>query len=256
LSILENSDSYSPGIDVKKGERYLLVLNSMYKCKGHTIVFKYLENYNVVGTVRNAENNNQLQAQVFWTNLRSRETTSSVSTNKEGEFTLPVLVSSEVHRFPNYILWVYADGFYLSDTIIASKDIPNLGKTSFDLKIYKLKKGNNDILPKIFFEPNYERIISESIPDLERILRLMQQNQKLEIILEGHSNGFYPSTEVDNVLSLKRAETVKNWLIDNGIAPERIETKGYGSEKMLFPMAQDEKEEQMNRRVEINISKL
>jgi outer membrane protein OmpA-like peptidoglycan-associated protein len=126
----------------------------------------------------------------------------------------------------------------------------------FNFKLHKLKKGNNDFLPQILFEPNDEQIISSSIRDLERVLKLMQQNAHIEIILEGHSNGFYPSTEVDNVLSLKRAETVKKWLTDNGIAPERIDTKGFGSEKMMFPMAQDENEEQMNRRVEINISKL
>ena len=255
LSIGENSDSYSKGIDVKKGEYYLLVLNSMYKCRGHTIIFKYLENFKVSGNVTNAENDNPIQAQIFWTNLRTKETSSSIAVGKQGEFTLPVLVNTEVHRFPDYLLWAYADGYYTSDTIIASKDVPNLEKKSFNLKLYKLKKGNNDFLPRIFFEPNYERIISESMMDMERILRLMKQNEKLEIILEGHSNGFYPSTDVDNVLSLKRAETVKKWLVENGISSERIEAKGFGSEKMLYPMAQDEHEEQLNRRVEIYISK-
>jgi outer membrane protein OmpA-like peptidoglycan-associated protein len=84
----------------------------------------------------------------------------------------------------------------------------------------------------------------------------MQQNPKIEIQLEGHSNGIYPSTEIDINLSTKRAQTVKKWLVENGISSERIETKGFGSEKMLFPMAQDENEEQMNRRVEINIMKM
>jgi outer membrane protein OmpA-like peptidoglycan-associated protein len=256
LSITENSDSYSPGIDVKKGEKYLLVLNSMYKCKGHTIVFKYLETFKVSGKVSNADNNNPLQAEVYWTNLRTKETTSSITADKQGEFKLSVLVNTEVHRFPNYLLWAYADGYYIADTTIASKDIPSLEQTMFHMKLNKLKKGNCDFLPKIFFEPNYERIVAESMIDLEKILRLMKLNMKLDIVLEGHSNGFYPSTDVDMALSLKRAETVKKWLVDNGISAERIETKGFGSEKMLYPMAQDENEEQMNRRVEINISKL
>jgi outer membrane protein OmpA-like peptidoglycan-associated protein len=255
LSILENSDSYSPGIDVKKGEQYILVLNSMYKCKGHTIVFKYLEHFMVAGKVLQSDNT-PLMAEVYWKNMRTNESTSSITTNRQGEFKLPVLVNTEVHRFPNYILWAYADGYYISDTIIASKDLPSLESTVFNLKLDKLKKGTNDFLPKIFFEPNYERVISSSMIELEKILLLMQQNQKLEIILEGHSNGFYPSTEVDNILSLKRAETVKKWLVENGISSIRIETRGFGSEKMLFPKPQDEQEEQMNRRVEIFISKL
>jgi outer membrane protein OmpA-like peptidoglycan-associated protein len=255
LSVSGTPDSYSPGIEVKKGERYLLVVNSMYKCKGHTIIFKYLESFNVSGKITQSENDQPIQADVFWTNLRTKENGSSISTNRQGEFLLKVLVSTEVHRFPNYLLWAYADGYFIADTTIASKDIQNLEITAFKFRMHKLKKGNIDFLPKIFFEPNDEQIVSNSMRDMERILRLMEMNKKLEITLEGHSNGFYPSTEVDNVLSLKRAETVKKWLTDNGIEPERIATKGFGSEKMLYPMAQDEQEEGMNRRVEINISR-
>lgn len=256
LSISGKPDSFSPGLEVKMGEQYYLVLNSMYKCKGHTVIFKYLENFNVYGKVTAAEANQPVQAQVFWTNLRTKETSSFTSTNKEGEFVLPVLINTEVHRFPNYLLWTFAENFYINDTLIASKDVPNLEKTPFNFKLHKLRKGNNEFLPKILFEPNDEQIISASIRDLERILKLMQLNTKIEIVLEGHSNGFYPSTDVDIVLSQKRAQTVKKWLTDNGISPERIEAKGFGSEKMIYPMAQDEYEEQMNRRVEINISKL
>jgi len=256
LSISGNSDSYSDGIEVKKGEQFMLVLNSMYKCKGHTLIFKYLENFNVYGRVISLDNNQPIQGQVHWTNLRTKETTSNIYTNKEGEFVLPVLINTEVHRFPNYLLWASAENYYIADTIVASKDISNLEKMPFNFKLSKLKKGRNDLLPRILFEPNDEQIITSSIRDLERILRVMQVNAKLEIILEGHSNGFYPSTEVDIALSLKRAEKVKKWLTDNGISAERIEAKGFGSEKMLYPMAQDENEEQLNRRVEINISKL
>jgi outer membrane protein OmpA-like peptidoglycan-associated protein len=256
LAVTVSSESYSPGIDVKKGEQYILVLNNMYKCKGHSIVFKYLEGFTVNGKITLSDKEQPVQVEVFWTNLRTKETTSHIETNKQGEFKLPVLVSTEVHRFPNYLLWAYADGYYIADTLISSKEIPSLEKTPFSFKLFKLKKGNNDFLPVILFEPNDERIIFESMLDLERMLRLMQKNSKLEIILEGHSNGFYPSTEIDIDLSVKRAENVKKWLVDNGISADRIKTKGLGSEKMLYPMAQDEKEEQMNRRVEINISKL
>ena len=45
------------------------------------------------------------------------------------------------------------------------------------------------------------------------------------------------------------------WLIENGIEPSRLAVRGFGSEQMLFPMAQDEIEEGMNRRVEFYIAK-
>jgi len=249
-------DSYSKGIEVLKGEKYLLALNNMYKGKGHTVVFKYLENFKVTGSITDAETNGKVKAEVFWTNLRTKETSSSEITDKDGAFQLKVSVNTEVHRFPEYLLWAFAKDYYIADTIIASKDVQNLEKKPFNLKMFKLKKGNSNFLPKILFEPNDQQFTPESMRNLERIQRLLQQNPNLEIVLEGHSNGFYPSTEVDKDLSEGRAEVVRKWLIDNGIESTRLSSRGFGSEKMLYPMAQDEFEESMNRRVEIFISKM
>ena len=84
----------------------------------------------------------------------------------------------------------------------------------------------------------------------------MEQNKQMEIILEGHSNGFYPSNDVDKILSEDRAEIVKAWLVNKGLDSDRIGIRGLGSNKMVFPYAENEKEESRNRRVEIFIGHL
>ncbi len=255
LSITGKPTCYSKGIDVKKGEQYILVLNNMYKGKGHTLVFKYLENFIVKGNITNFADGEALKAEVFWTNLRTNETTSSVTANKHGDYQLKISVNTEVHRYPKYLLWAYTDKYYIADTIIASKNVSSLRSGTFNFKLHKLKKGNNDFLPQIFFEPNSTDINSSSFVALERIYRLMEQNKQMEIILEGHSNGFYPSKEVDKILTEDRAEKVKDWLVNKGLDANRIGIKGLGSNKMVFPYAENEKEEGVNRRVEIYISK-
>ena len=255
LSITGKPECYSKGIDVKKGEHYILVLNNMYKGKGHTLVFKYLENFIVTGSISNFSTGEKLKAKVFWTNLRTNETTSSVSSNKQGNYELKVSVSTEAHRFPNYLLWAYDDKYYISDTIIASRNVSSLQSGTFNFRPHKLKKGNNDFLPKIYFDPNLTNICSRSFVNLESIYRLMEQNKQMEIILEGHSNGFYPSNDVDKILSEDRAEKIKDWLVKKGLDANRIGTRGLGSNKMVFPYAENEKEESGNRRVEIFIVK-
>ncbi len=255
LSITGKPECYSKGIEVKKGDQFILALNNMYKGKGHTIVFKYLENFIIKGNVTDFETNDPVKAQIFWTNLRTNETTSSTNTNKQGNFELKVSVSTEAHRFPNYLLWAYADKYYLADTVIASRSVERLETSSFNFKIHKLKKGNNDFLPKIFFAPNATDINTKSFADLDRIYRLMVQNQELLITLEGHSNGFYPSNDVDKALSEDRAEKVKEWLVKKGIDANRIKTRGLGSNKMIYPYAENEEQESANRRVEIYIDK-
>jgi len=255
LSITGKPECYSNGIDVQKGEQYVLVLNNMYKGKGHTLVFKYLENFIVKGNISDFSTGEKLKAKVFWTNLRTNETTSFASSNKQGNYDLKVSVSTEAHRFPNYLLWAYDDKYYISDTLIASKNVNSLQSSAFNFKIHKLKKGNNDFLPKIYFDPNLTNICSRSFANLESIYRLMIQNKQMEIILEGHSNGFYPSNDVDKFLSEDRAERIKNWLVNKGLDANRIGTRGLGSNKMVFPYAENEKEESVNRRVEIFIVK-
>ncbi len=255
LSITGKPECYSKGIEVKKGERFILAVNNMYKGKGHTIVFKYLENFIVKGNVVDFDTQEPVKAQIFWTNLRTNETTSFTNTNKQGSFELKVSVSTEAHRFPNYLLWAYADKYYIADTVIASRSVENLGSSNFNFKIHKLKKGNNDFLPKIFFAPNATDINTKSFADLDRIYRLLVQNKALMITLEGHSNGFYPSNDVDKALSEERAEKVKEWLTHKGIDAQRIKTRGLGSNKMIYPYAENEEQESANRRVEIYIDK-
>lgn len=83
----------------------------------------------------------------------------------------------------------------------------------------------------------------------------MNLNSEMTIVLEGHTNGVFPSTEVDEVLSESRAKVIKSYLTENGIDPNRIQIKGWGCNKQIYPTPFDETEEGFNRRVEINIVK-
>jgi outer membrane protein OmpA-like peptidoglycan-associated protein len=54
-------------------------------------------------------------------------------------------------------------------------------------------------------------------------------------------------------LSLNRARTVYNFLVKNGIDPERLTYKGYGRSHPKISPEMTEADEQANRRVEIKI---
>jgi outer membrane protein OmpA-like peptidoglycan-associated protein len=70
---------------------------------------------------------------------------------------------------------------------------------------------------------------------------------KNRFVVAGHTDA-KGSAEYNKQLSLRRAETVKRFLVDKGIDPARLETVGYGSDKLLSP---DHPEDPSNRRVEI-----
>ena len=79
----------------------------------------------------------------------------------------------------------------------------------------------------------------------------MLSNPEKTIVLEGHTDD--SGDENYNLeLSKRRAESVKNALINKGINEERIKTKGCGSTQPLFPNNFDDELKFLNRRVSMS----
>jgi outer membrane protein OmpA-like peptidoglycan-associated protein len=70
---------------------------------------------------------------------------------------------------------------------------------------------------------------------------------KDRFVVAGHTDA-KGSPEYNKRLSLRRAEAVKRFLVANGMAADRLDTVGYGSEQLLTP---DLPADPRNRRVEI-----
>ena len=125
--------------------------------------------------------------------------------------------------------------------------------------IEKLDVGGSIRLKNLYFEPGRHKIRDESYPELLRLLKTMIRYPKLVIEIQGHvccsaphEDGFDWDTETNN-LSENRAIAIADFLIQGGISPKRLRTKGFGGSKKMF---EDEREEQFraqNRRVECQI---
>jgi outer membrane protein OmpA-like peptidoglycan-associated protein len=73
-----------------------------------------------------------------------------------------------------------------------------------------------------------------AIAALEDIHTLMKKNVRYYARLVGHTDSTGP--EAHNLrLSKRRAEAVKAFLVDRGIAPERISTEGRGEVEPIAP---------------------
>ena len=93
--------------------------------------------------------------------------------------------------------------------------------------------------------------LPDSVPELEVLTDFMKNRSNVVILVEGHTDDV-GSHALNDRLSLQRAESVKRYLINKGINPNRIRTKGYGKRK---PIASNETEwgRHLNRRTEIVI---
>lgn len=86
---------------------------------------------------------------------------------------------------------------------------------------------------------------------LDRLYEYLQKNQGIGVELIGHADSI--DTELVNlILSVKRSEEAKNYLIRKGISKRRILTHGFGKQVPLAPNRTSEGR-RLNRRVEINI---
>jgi len=122
-------------------------------------------------------------------------------------------------------------------------------KTSFE----KAKEGQTIVLENIYFEFDKAELLPESFPALDMLYRALQENSLMEIEITGHTDSI--GTQQYNLeLSLKRAESVVNYIINKGISQSRLTFKGYGN---LYPISDNTTEEgrALNRRVEITIKK-
>jgi len=119
-------------------------------------------------------------------------------------------------------------------------------KTKGELAI---NKGVKTILKRLYFLQSQARLLPESNPELEHLVEFLNENKKSKIELQGHTDnqGDY---DLNLKLSKERAETIKNVLVDLGIAANRIKTRGFGGTK---PIANNSEEttRKLNRRVEL-----
>lgn len=120
-----------------------------------------------------------------------------------------------------------------------------------DIYLKKVEIGSKIILKNIFFEFNEAKLRPESMPELERLVKLMKDVPTLKIEISGHTDNV-GSELYNQELSEKRAKAVVDYLVAKGVDRNRLTYKGYG---LTQPIASNETEEgrAMNRRTEFKV---
>lgn len=123
-----------------------------------------------------------------------------------------------------------------------------------DIVLKKIAIGKNVALKNLFFETNKADLSDESIVELSHVIKLLTDNPTLHIEIQGHTDN-RGSKAYNQGLSERRAKSVVDYLIQHGIAPERLTSKGYGLTK---PVATNKTEagRAENRRTELLVTKI
>lgn len=104
-------------------------------------------------------------------------------------------------------------------------------------------------LPVVYFRSGGLQLVTEAQTNLERAAEYMRKNPGIKIELRSHSDS-EGARAVNLQLSRRRAEVVKDFLVELGIESEQLRVRAYGE---AHPVASNSTEEGrlLNRRVEL-----
>jgi outer membrane protein OmpA-like peptidoglycan-associated protein/Tol biopolymer transport system component len=174
-----------------------------------------------------------------------------------GEFLVSLPVNQEYAvsvSYPGYSF--YSKNFNL--TIAEDQEAMHL-----DIPMVPLGSELPVLLANVFFDLNKTELRPESFSELNKLKDLLQKNTALKIEIGGHTDT--RGDAVDNQkLSEGRANSVRNYLIQQGILADRLVAKGFGESQpivsddeiaKLKTSKEQEKAHQSNRRTEYKFLK-
>lgn len=133
---------------------------------------------------------------------------------------------------------------HLNEHIIDSTITP-IYDPNFNINANEVILDSSYILQDVHFLHDQAELLLSSWKTLSALKEQLIKHAKWKVLIEGHTDDT-GSKEYNQQLSEKRANSVKVFLISQGIAPDRITTYGLGQTK---PISTSDKN--INRRVEI-----
>ncbi len=206
----------------------------------------------VKATVREAGTRRPLRANIELMDLDREEIFTTSSTDNDGEFLICLPIGKD------YALNVSKTGYLFHSEHFAlaesrTVEEPYLLDIELQLVIDQLpdranRKPKPVVLNNVFFETGSAALQPRSRIELNRLKDLLEENPGMRIQINGHTDNV-GSDEDNQQLSKARAKAVRDYLIEQGVAAERLEYKGFGESE---PVANNETAEgrQKNRRTE------
>lgn len=204
----------------------------------------------VSGNVFNAKTRQPLSASLVYETLPDGTVAGNgISDPADGAFKIVLPFDK------NYSIRATADKFFAQSENLNLDSLVKAGYKEIhkDLYLVPIEIGSVVRLNNVFFDFDKWNLRPESFIELDRVVKLLQENPAIEIEMSAHTDS-KGSDEYNLKLSDNRARSVMEYILSKGIAPNRITSKGYGESKPVDTNETDEGR-QMNRRVEFTIVK-
>jgi outer membrane protein OmpA-like peptidoglycan-associated protein len=97
----------------------------------------------------------------------------------------------------------------------------------------KVTERKLELLEKVYFDTSRTSIKKTSLPLLDEVAQVLVANAGVKkVIVEGHTDA-QGAPAKNQALSEGRAAAVRDYLVKKGIAPDRLESKGFGETRPI-----------------------
>lgn len=140
----------------------------------------------------------------------------------DGSFSFPL------QRGVSYVMMAGAKGFLNARQSFTSDTAEEDADYAIDFVLASLTKPN--IVENIFYDFDKATLRPESTEALDGLVQMLNDNPNITIEMASHTDRV--GTEEYNIdLSKRRAKSVIDYLIEHGIAPDRLQYQGYGKSR-------------------------
>ncbi|MFT4031645.1 MAG: OmpA family protein [Siphonobacter sp.] len=198
------------------------------------------------GTVIDAVTKKPLTAELEIVNLKTHTLEALVhSDERTGEYAAVLTAGTEYAIFVSRKAYLYKSLSFDYSGANAGQDKVLI------ISLEAIQKDHHEVLKNVFFESGKWDLHEKSETELQKLIRLLQDNPSVKIEISGHTDDVGDDKR-NQELSLKRANAVAEYLTSHGISLERIKTVGLGERKPEVANDSEENRAQ-NRRIEVKI---
>lgn len=198
------------------------------------------------GVVSDAKNKRPVSATIDYQLSSSKQAIDSVQS-----FASTGAYQMSLQKGQVYTYVVSARGYQATNGVLDLSKVAGGQKITRDITLTPLAVGDKVTLKNIYFEMSKSDLLSASYAELDKLVTMMQDNPRMSIRLEGHTD-IIGDHDKNLQLSQDRVVACQRYLAQKGIDIDRIQTIGYGDTRPIITKGTDE-DRKINRRVEFVI---
>lgn len=223
--------AYGRYIDVKMGESYIIVLDNLQDGGlGHTITAEIVTDYKPLYI----QPIDSLSKQRTTANIRVKD----ISTETE-IINLTNVGNTKVKILPNktYDIYITKNGYFNYQRRVSYTDLISPKDSILSVQLSEIKIGGNIPLNGTLSFDNAEdgtvRVLPDSYKVLDGIVEILTSYPNINVEIVGRIATDGLNLRLDNENSKKRADAIKDYLIEKGIPETNITTRGSSNKELL-----------------------